>query len=61
MDRNFAGIHYRSDADAGIRLGENVATAVLQDLGNNYAEDFTGFSFTGVYGTPVQISPAAGA
>ena len=57
MGRDFAGIHYRSDAEAGIRLGEDVANAMLQDLVNTYAETFTGFSFTRVDGTPVQISP----
>jgi hypothetical protein len=56
MGRNFAGIHYRSDAEAGIRLGEDVAIAMLQDLVNTFAEDFTGFRFTRVDGTPVQIS-----
>ena len=55
IGRDFAGIHYRSDADAGIQLGENVAIAMLQDLVNTYAEDFTGFKFTRVDGTPVQI------
>jgi len=56
MGRDFAGIHYRSDAEAGIRLGEDVAIAMLQDLVNTFAEDFTGFRFTRVDGTPVQIS-----
>jgi membrane-associated phospholipid phosphatase len=56
MGRDFAGIHYRSDAEAGIKLGESVAIAMLQDLVNTYAEDFTGFKFTRTDGTPVQIS-----
>jgi len=34
MGRNFAGIHYRSDAVAGIRLGEEVAITVMEDLVN---------------------------
>jgi hypothetical protein len=56
MGRDFAGIHYRSDAEAGIRLGEDVAIAMLQDFVNTFAEDFAGFQFTRVDGTPVQIS-----
>jgi hypothetical protein len=56
MGRDFAGIHYRSDAEAGIQLGENVAIAMLQDYVNTFAEDFAGFSFTRVDGTPVKIS-----
>ncbi len=59
MGRNFAGIHYRSDAEAGMRLGEDVAIAMLQDAMNNYAEDFNGFQFTRVDGTSVVISRSA--
>jgi len=44
------------DAEAGIQLGENVAIAMLQDYVNTFAEDFAGFSFTRVDGTPVKIS-----
>src|SRR5207245_2880586 len=32
MGRDWAGIHYRSDAEHGIKLGEEVAISVLQDL-----------------------------
>jgi hypothetical protein len=46
MGRNFAGIHYRSDAAAGIRLGEEVAITVLEDLVKTFTEDFPGFQFT---------------
>jgi hypothetical protein len=55
MGRDFAGIHYRSDAEAGIQLGEEVAIALLQDLVSTYAEDFSGFQFTRVDGTPVSV------
>jgi hypothetical protein len=56
MGRDFAGIHYRSDAEAGLRLGEDVAIAMLQDLVQTVAEDFTGFRFTRLDGTPVAIA-----
>jgi hypothetical protein len=56
IGRNFAGIHYRSDAEASFRLGEDVAIALLQDWVGTYAENFTGFQFTRLDGTPVQIS-----
>ena len=56
MGRNFAGIHYRSDAEAGMRLGEDVAIAMLQDLVKTPTENFTGFQFTRLDGTPVTIS-----
>lgn len=55
MGRDFAGIHYRSDAEAGFRLGEDVAIAMLYDLARTYTEDFSGFQFTRLDGTPVTI------
>jgi hypothetical protein len=56
MGRNFAGIHYRTDAMAGFQLGEDIAIAKLQDLVNILTEDFMGFQFTRLDGTPVTIS-----
>lgn len=57
IGRNFAGIHYRSDAEAGFLLGEEAAIAVLQDMVDTYAESFQGFHFTRLDGTPVTITP----
>lgn len=56
MGRNWAGIHYRSEATSGMRLGEDVAISILQDLVRTCTEDFDGFSFTRFDGTPVRIS-----
>jgi hypothetical protein len=56
MGRNWSGIHYRSDAMAGLRLGEDVAISLLQDLVRTYTEAFPGFSFTRFDGTPVIIT-----
>ena len=56
MGRDFAGIHYRSDAETGLRLGEDVAISMLLDLVQTVAEDFAGFQFTRMDGTPVSIS-----
>lgn len=56
MGRNFAGIHYRSDMMAGFQLGEQVAIAMMQDLTATLTEDFAGFQFTGLDGTPVQVT-----
>jgi hypothetical protein len=55
--RNWAGVHYRSDDMAGLRLGEDVAISILQDLVCTYTEDFGGFSFTRMDGTKVRITP----
>jgi hypothetical protein len=57
MGRNWAGIHYRSDAVAGLRLGEDVAISILQDLACTYTEDFKGFSFRRFSGTQIHITP----
>jgi hypothetical protein len=56
MGRDFAGIHYRSDAEAGLRLGEEVAIAMLQDLVETLPEGFSGFQFSRLDGTAVSIS-----
>jgi len=56
VGREFAGIHYRSDGTAGFRLGEDVAIAMMQDLVNTLTEDFAGFRFTRIDGSPVVIS-----
>ena len=39
----WAGIHYRSDCIAGLRLGEDVGVgiSILQDLARTYTEDFS--------------------
>jgi hypothetical protein len=45
--RNMAGVHYRSDGDEGIILGEKVAISYLRDLALSYNESgFTGFKIT---------------
>ena len=53
---HFAGIHWRSDAEWGMRLGEAVALSVLRDQNNNYVgENFEGFIITEFDGTTVTI------
>lgn len=37
--RNFAGIHYRSDAEAGLAIGEEAAIITLQDAVKKYTAD----------------------
>ena len=54
--RDFAGIHWRSDADWGMRLGEAVAISVLRDQSNNYVgENFDGFTITKFDGTTITV------
>lgn len=57
IGRNFAGIHYRADADQGLLLGEAVALKVLQDHALCMTEEtFTGFELTKIDGTRVHIT-----
>jgi hypothetical protein len=53
--RNIAGVHWRSDARASLRLGEEVAIEVLRDQRGSYVEDFGGFTFTRFDGTTITI------
>jgi hypothetical protein len=57
MGRNWAGIHYRSDAMAGLQLGEEVGISILQDLVRTYTEDFKGLAFARFDGTQIRITP----
>jgi membrane-associated phospholipid phosphatase len=58
--RGWAGIHYRSDTTAGMRIGERIATAVLSDrLGQRPAGAYGSrgqFSFTTFDGREVTVT-----
>lgn len=56
--RMFGGVHFRSDGERGIRLGEQVAIRFLQDHLREYPEgDFGGkFEFTGRDGHRVEVT-----
>lgn len=56
LGRDTAGVHYRSDGDYGMVLGEDLAISVLQDLVNTYNEEYTSFRFNRFDGRPVTIS-----
>ena len=49
------GIHWRSDTDSSIQLGEALAISVLQDRARTYNERFT-VNFTKIDGTTATIS-----
>jgi len=53
--RDFAGVHYRSDGAQGLRLGEEVAIAVLEELSSTGNELFTGFSVRRFDGTRISV------
>lgn len=55
IGRNAAGIHWRSDNDAGLRLGEAIALGVLADLRACVNEPFGGYSLTTFDGATVTV------
>jgi hypothetical protein len=59
IGRNWAGIHYRTDATEGYRLGEDIAIGYLTDRARSYddAYGFEGFSLTRFNGDSVVVGP----
>lgn len=55
LGRDIAGVHYRTDGDFGIALGERYAISLLRELVKTYSEDFEGFSFNKFDGTAVTV------
>jgi len=55
MARNMAGIHWRSDYDQAILLGEMVAMSLLRDQRGTFNEAFAGFTFTKFDGTKATV------
>jgi hypothetical protein len=55
LGRNFAGVHWRSDYEESLKLGEALAISVLEDQKLTYREPFTGFTFTRFDGTKVTV------
>jgi hypothetical protein len=55
LGRNAAGVHWRTDATEGLKLGEAVALAILRDLGTTHVEQFSGLSLTRFDGTSTRV------
>ena len=53
--RNIAGVHWRTDAIEGMKLGEAVAISILRDQRALYNEVFNGWSLTKFDGTTITI------
>jgi len=56
IGRDTAGVHYRTDGDLGMALGEEYAISLLRELVQTYNEDFDGFTFNKFDGTSVRVS-----
>jgi hypothetical protein len=55
LGRNFAGVHWRSDATESLRLGEEVAIRYLREERYCFNEDFAGYSLTKFDGTTITV------
>ena len=55
LGRNFAGIHWRSDEDQALLLGESVAISLLRDQKATFNESFEGFTFAKFDGSTITV------
>ena len=53
--RDMAGVHWRSDAEQALLLGEAVTISILRDQRSVYNEPFNGFTFTKFDGTTITV------
>ena len=53
--RDMAAVHWRSDAQQSLLLGEAVAISILRDQRPIYNEPFSGFTFTKFDGTTITV------
>ncbi len=55
LGRNYAGIHWRSDYQESLLLGEAAAISILRDQRETYNERFDGFTLTKFDGTTITV------
>ncbi|HEX7333623.1 MAG TPA: vanadium-dependent haloperoxidase [Pyrinomonadaceae bacterium] len=55
LGRDTAGVHWRSDANESLKLGEQIAIGILRDQRSCYNEVFNGFSLTKFDGTTITV------
>lgn len=55
LGRNTAGVHWRSDGNESLKLGEQIAIGILRDQRACYNEVFNGFSLTKFDGTTITV------
>ncbi len=53
--RIFAGVHFRTSNENGMRLGEKIAIGIMRDYRKTYNEAFAGFTLTKFDGTTIRI------
>jgi hypothetical protein len=55
LGRDMAGVHWRSDAQQALLLGEAVTISILRDQRATYNETFNGFTFTKFDGSTITV------
>ena len=55
LGRDMAGVHWRSDAEQSLLLGEAVTISILRDQRATYNEPFNGFTFTKFDGSSITV------
>jgi len=55
LGRNFAGIHWRSDATESLKLGEELAIRYLEEERTCFNERIEGYSLTNFDGTTIIV------
>src|ERR1700730_7411148 len=55
LGRDIAGVHWRSDAQQALLLGEAVTISILRDQRETYNEPFSGFTFPKFDGTTITV------
>lgn len=55
LGRNIAGVHWRTDGEESMLLGEEIAIRLLQNQAGTYNEKLAGFTFTKLDGSQVTI------
>lgn len=55
LGRNMSGVHWRSDGDESLLLGEAITISILRDQRPTYNEPFSGFTFTKFDGETITV------
>lgn len=55
IGRNFGGVHWRTDQEQSLRLGEQICLSVLRDIKPTLNENFTGWTCTGFDGETLTV------
>jgi hypothetical protein len=55
LGRDMAGVHWRSDGEQALLLGEKVTISILRDQRRTYNEPFNGFTFTKFNGATITV------